>query len=383
MGRAPHEEGRSIRIINIDNIRWHNVGASYAVSMSRGLRDLGHEVLFMGKDELPPVIEAGKAGLQVDNSLLFSPWYFFSDVRKFLGIARNFRPEAVIAHRPEGMNIALVARLVPGAGDFLVVRARVDIRPVRKNVFNRWLYRRLDGVIAPMGESRDRHLALGMEAVRVATLPGGVDTERFRPEVDGAAVRAEFSIPAGAPLAGIVARLDPVKGHRYFIEAAKIVLARVPGAYFAIIGEEANIKRSDLRSLAGKAGVSERIRFIGRRPDIERCVAALDVGVVASTGSEALSRAALEYMAAGVAVVATYVGGLPYIIEPGVNGILAPPGDPAHLAQAIVQLFQNSEMRERMAAEGLARARREYSIPALARLTVEFLESLRAMRRKA
>lgn len=383
MGRRPDEEGHSIKIIHIDNIRWWNVGAGYAVSAARGLRDLGHEVLFMGKDELPPVIKAREAGLNVDNSLLFSPWQFFSDVRRFLAIAADFKPDAVVAHRPQGMNIALVARLIAGIRGFLVVRARVDIRPVRKNVFNRWLYRRLDGVIAPMQEGRDRHLALGIDPERVATLPGGVDTGLFRPDADGLTVRAELSIPADAPVAGIVARLDPVKGHKDFIGAAKLVLERVPKAHFLIIGEEANTKLVDLESLAENLGVSERIKFIGRRADIENCVAAMDVGVVASIGSEALSRVALEYMAAGKAVVATYVGGLPYIIEAGVNGILVPPNDPKYMAKAIINLFEDVEMRNRIAAEGLARARREYSIPVLARRTVEFLEGLQALRQKS
>jgi glycosyltransferase involved in cell wall biosynthesis len=338
-------------------------------------------VLFLGKKDLPTVVEARAAGLKVDNSLSFNPMGFFDDLRRMSAIIEDFEPDVINAHRPQGMNFALLSRILSRRKNLVVVRTRVEIRPVRRNVFNRWLYRRLDGVVTPWIEGRDRHLALGMGEERVATLPGGVDTERFRPDVDGAAVRGKRSIPPEAPLVGMVARLDPVKGHVYFIDAAKRVLERIPEAHFMIIGEEFNVKLEDLKNLAKELGIAERVRFVGRRPDVERYVAAFDIGVVASIGSEVLSRVALEYMAAGKAIVATYVGGLPFIIEPELNGVLVPPQNPEQLAQAIIMLIENTEMRKRIGAEARARAVQYYSISQLAGRTAEFYEKLIGMRR--
>jgi len=364
----------NIRIIQIDEIRWHNVGAWYAVSLSRGMAELGHEVFFIGKDDLPPVVMAREAGLTVRNDFKFNALRFISESRKLANIAKEFQADVICAHRAWGMNMALAARaMLPKPGP-VMVRTRVDARAVKAGLGNRFLYRDMvDGVVVTDGRSLFRYKQdLGMLPERIRLLPGGVNTEAFKPDESARKIREEWGVPPDAPLIGLVARIDYVKGHRHFLEAASEVTKKIPTAYFAIIGEEVNVKISDLKRMANELRIFDRVIFIGFRQDIPRCVAALDIGVISSTGSEALSRVALEYMACALPVVATTVGGIPDIVEDGTVGYMVPPGDSGKMAEAIIKLIEQPDMAKRMGQEGRNRAVNIYSRKEVARETINF-----------
>lgn len=361
----------------IDNIRWFNVGAWYAVNVAKGLKEFGNDVLFVGKGDLPPVREAKKAGLKVDNSLSFTVSSFLSDVIKFLKLLELFPADIVNSHRAEGMNISIAANMLRGGNSPKIIRTRVEIRHPKVNIFNRWAYRRIDGIITPWEEGRKRVVEdMHFPDEKVLLLPGGIDTDKFRPDLSGINFRRELGIGEDVPLAGVVGRLDPVKGHDDFITCAKYVLQAVEDAHFVIIGEEANIKVDELKALAQKEGVTERMHFVGRREDIERCICALDVGVVSSIGSEALSRVALEYMACGLPTVATRVGGLPYLVEDGFNGFLVPVRAPQEMAKCIVQLLKNPSLRKQLGENARKLAVSRYSIPVIAQKTMKFFDSV-------
>lgn len=347
------------------------------MNVARGLKELGNDVLFVGKGDLPPVKEAKKAGLKVDNSLSFSASSFLSDVIKFSKLLELFPADIVNSHRAEGMNIAIAANILRGRKSPKIIRTRVEIRHPKVNIFNRWSYRRIDGVITPWEEGRKRVVEdMYFPPERVLFLPGGIDTERFRPDLRGMKFREELGIGKDVPLVGVLGRLDPVKGHDDFITCAKYVLQSVEEAHFVIIGEEANIKVEELRGMAQKEGVSDRVHFVGRREDIELCICALDVGVVSSIGSEALSRVALEYMACGIPTVATKVGGLSSLVEGGVNGFLVPPRAPQEMAKRIVQLLKEPLLRKQLGKNARKLVVERYSIPIIAQKTMIFFESV-------
>jgi len=374
----------NIRIVQIDEIRWHNVGAWYAVSLSRGLAELGHELVFIGKGDLPPAVMAREAGLTVRNDFTFNASRFISESRKLARIAKEFQADVICANRAWGMNMALAARaMLPRPGP-VVVRNRVDARAVKSGFGSRLVYRStVDAVVVTDSHSLLSYKQdLGMLPERIRLLPGGVDTGAFKPDESARKIRDEWGVPPDAPLIGLLGRLDYVKGHRHFLEAASEVKKKIPTAYFAIIGEEVNMKIPDLKRMANELRISDRVIFIGFRRDIPRCVAALDIGVISSIGSEALSRVALEYMACALPVVATMVGGIPDIIEDGKVGFLVPPGDPGKMAEAVIKLIEQPEMAKRMGQEGRNRAVNIYSRKEVARETINFYRELIGLRVK-
>ena len=122
-------------------------------------------------------------------------------------------------------------------------------------------------------------------------------------------------------------------------------------------GEE----KSNLERMAKNLGVADKIHFAGARTDVDCLLPAMDVFVLASL-MEGTSLALMEAMASGRACVATAVGGTPELITDGESGVLVPPGDGAALADAIMKLAANKELRESLARTGQRRARRDYDV---------------------
>jgi glycosyltransferase involved in cell wall biosynthesis len=162
------------------------------------------------------------------------------------------------------------------------------------------------------------------------------------------------------PVVGLLARFDKVKGHETFIDAVSRLKASVPGLLARCAGEGQLLER--LRWQLRTAGLDGVVDFPGRVADKWGFMAACRVGVVPSLGSEAVSRAALEWMASGRPVVASRVGGLPDLVEDGVTGLLVPPGDPRALAQALFTLLADPAKAEAFGRAGRARWEREFSL---------------------
>jgi glycosyltransferase involved in cell wall biosynthesis len=173
-------------------------------------------------------------------------------------------------------------------------------------------------------------------------------------------------------LIGVVARLAPEKGIAYLLEAAGEVLKKRPGARFAIVGD--GPERESLEAQARMLGVSERVRFMGKRRDMPGVYASLDVLVQPSV-DEGLPITLLEAQASRVAVVATRVGAVPRVIEEGTTGLLVEAKDAAALARAMLRVLESRELRERIAAGGYERVARQFSAERMTREYVEEYES--------
>ena len=128
----------------------------------------------------------------------------------------------------------------------------------------------------------------------------------------------------GSQIVGVVARLEPEKGHPTLLEAWPAVLRAVPDAYLLIVGEGS--RRDALEAQARELRIAHRVVFTGRRDDVPAVTAALDVAVLPSY-REAQGLTILEAMALSRPVVASNVGGIPEMIEDGVTGLLVPPHD--------------------------------------------------------
>ena len=175
---------------------------------------------------------------------------------------------------------------------------------------------------------------------------------------DAGRLRRELDVPAGAHLVGIVGRLVPIKAIDVFLPAAEEVAHTDPGARFAIVGD--GELWDELHAQVSSRGLERRVHFTGWRSDLADVYSALDV-VVCCSRNEGTPVALIEACAAGRPVVGTTVGGIPDVIEGGVNGILVPPGDPHALASAISELLADPVRRQSMGARGRQRVLERYS----------------------
>jgi glycosyltransferase involved in cell wall biosynthesis len=197
-------------------------------------------------------------------------------------------------------------------------------------------------IIAKIAEERG-------DAVPVELIYNGVDLSRYDHQGPCCSLRAEYGLPADAQLVGVVARLEPEKGHATLLAAWPEVVRRCPTAYLLIVGEGS--QRGPLEASARALGIADRVVFTGRRDDVPAVTAALDVAVLPSY-REAQGLVVLEAMALGRPVVASNVGGIPEMIDDGVSGLLVPPEDPAALAAAIVRLLTDHPFADLLARRG-------------------------------
>lgn len=228
---------------------------------------------------------------------------------------------------------------------------------------NRMLTPITDAFIA-VAESHGRFLAqnLRIDASRIAVVSNGVDTERFAPIPDVAAVRRELGIGSADPVVGIVAALRPEKNHELFLEMASRVSRQLSKSHFLIIGD--GPCRGAIERKAAELGVAERAHFLGSRNDVPRLLAAMDVFVLTSH-MEANPVSILEAMSVGRPVVATNVGSIHEAVLEGQTGILVEPGDADQLTAGVLDLLCDPLRCNAMGAAARASVVDHWSIEAM------------------
>jgi glycosyltransferase involved in cell wall biosynthesis len=180
----------------------------------------------------------------------------------------------------------------------------------------------------------------------VTLIYNGVDLDRYDHQEPCCTLREEYGLPESGPIVGVVARLEPEKGHPTLLEAWPTVLASQQDATLLVVGEGS--RREALEAQAAELDLGPRVVFTGRRDDVPAVTAALDVAVLPSY-REAQGLSILEAMALSRPVVASAVGGIPEMIDDGVTGLLVPPRDAPALAEAILRLLADHPLADTLA----------------------------------
>ena len=173
------------------------------------------------------------------------------------------------------------------------------------------------------------------------------------------------TLPPGPQRVGIVGRIMPKKGQRYFIQAAALIREKLPGTEFYIIGQSTEAYRdyeAELRKLSSSLGLDASLQWTGYLADPLGLMASLDVIVHAAIDPEPFGRVILESMALGRPVIATQLGGPVEIIEDGVSGFLVPPEDPSAIAQTAIPLLEDKTLALRVKEAALLRAEERFGL---------------------
>ena len=220
--------------------------------------------------------------------------------------------------------------------------------------YRRTLLRRADAVTA-CGSNFARTVAeyAGVEAGHVEVVPFGVDLTRFRRRASSETRRP------GPPRVGFFKGFRAVYGPTVLMNAIPLVLRAVPDTKFDLVGDGTEL--ASCQAMAATLGVEHATTWIPRQPHeaLPALLESWDLAVIPSV-HEAFGVAALESSAMGVAVVASDVGGLADTVRHGETGLRVPPGDPAALAGAMIELLKDVERRRRLGQAGQAMVRRMY-----------------------
>lgn len=315
-----------LRILQVVNVRWFNATAWYGLSLACLLRDAGHEVRVLGLPGTESFAKAGSMGLDCTPLDLntANPSRIPSLLRAMSALLREFNPQVVNCHRGEGL---VLWGLCKAAGhSFALIRTRGDQRPPKGNAVNRALHGRLvDGIIATNSRTaRQCRELLGLGADKVHTIYGGVDRRRFAPDPAGRErVRRAYGFAPTDMVIGLLGRFDAVKGQKELIEALSLVRAArgpVEGhkqeLKLMLLGFPTSVAEEQVREWLRQYGLSRYAVITGKVDDVAAHINAMDLGVIASQGSEAIARAAFEIMSCGVPLVGTDVGVMPDLLPP-------------------------------------------------------------------
>lgn len=215
------------------------------------------------------------------------------------------------------------------------------------------------------------------DPLKITTIYNGIDGSEFLKEYDQRELRKELGLSWSSRIIGIVARLDPIKNHKSLIKAMQIVSTEFSETVLLVVGDGPS--RGEIIALISECKLGRNVRLLGVRNDIPRLLSIMDVFVLCSK-SEGLPLTLLEAMAAGKAIVATKVGGIPSVIEDAVNGLLIPPDDPKAIARAIIELLADKEKARRMGIMARKKFESEFTLNKMVKRYEEVYESVTTKR---
>ncbi|MDN5850019.1 MAG: glycosyltransferase [Nitrococcus sp.] len=218
-------------------------------------------------------------------------------------------------------------------------------------------------------------IAQGFPVSTMRVIPNGIDTERFHFDAEGRLrLRTTWGIAAEVVLVGLVARLDPIKGHSTFLQAASVVSRNNGHCRFVCVGDGPPEYTNTLRREALTLGLDDRLIWAGARDDMAAVYSALDIACSSSWG-EGFSNVVAEAMACGRACVVTDVGDSAAIV--GDTGWVVPPRDPSALGQALVSLLHlGPDGRAQSGAQARMRVVERFSVKRMVDATSQAMKCL-------
>lgn len=199
-----------------------------------------------------------------------------------------------------------------------------------------------DLIIANSFSGKEHAVASGYAAEKIHVIVNGIDIERFRPNLRvRMELRKEWQVADDRVLIGLVGRIDPMKDHRTFLEAAAVLIKTRPNLGFVCVGDGSPPYVEKMQELARDLGLNDRLTWVGARSDVAAVYSSLDVLCLSSAFGEGVPNVVGEAMACGVPCVVTDVGDSARIV--GEGGVVVPPGDPQALAYGCKRLLERLE----------------------------------------
>lgn len=240
------------------------------------------------------------------------------------------------------------------AGKSIPVICSSRDQPKKGFFFRRMFWSHLDKILVPNQLVKDFLIESIGDKKSIRILEPQVDTELLIPLKDKKNTITKI---------GLFARFDPIKAFPIFFEACRNLIQRnldIP-IKIVIAGTNFQDHKEELENLLKQYNLEDHTQMIGFIPNIGDEIAKLDIGVISSIGSEELSRIGLEYMACGVPVVSTDVGGLPELISEK-EGRVVPSHSVEKLTEALEELLKNPELRITLGKQARETAEKVHSI---------------------
>jgi len=296
--------------------------------------------------------------------------------RKIRRAIQQFQPDVIISHTPVPYMADVTAAASIREGVPLVLFYYNDLEPISKftrtasivyqNIWEPNLLRRATRIVTLSTRYAQESRWLRPYLAKVATLPPGVDRNRFRPTTPGF-LRHRFRI-GDEPLVLFVGQLETAASHKgieTLFAALRIAAARLQAVHLVVVGKGS--ARTALVHLAKRYGLNDRVHFAGFLSARELPAAYTEATVVvlpSVTRSEGFGLVLLEAQACGTPVIGSAIGGIPDAIDDGVSGLLVSPGNAEALASAIVTVCDDKDLRNKLGHAGMNFVKLRHSVEA-------------------
>jgi len=317
---------------------------------SRGIRVIHAPQGPSGINDIPIIGRVLKA-------LFLTPWLMQQIRKEEATILHFFLPEAYLLG-------GLCAVLVRRKGPMLMSRRSLNIYQANHSLFRiieLWLHRRMTVIL---GNSKaiiaELHEKEGVPEEKLCLIYNGIDLEPFQASHEGR-WRHQKDICKSSFVMVIVANLISYKGHSDLLKALAFIKKGLPPQWKLLcVGRDDGLLKQ-LSEEAVQRGIGEHVKWLGMRMDVPDILRIADIGILCSH-EEGFPNSVLEYMAAGLPVVATSVGGIPEAVSDGIHGLLVPPHDPRALGEKILLLANNPELRTRLGRSARRRVIERFSL---------------------
>jgi glycosyltransferase involved in cell wall biosynthesis len=330
-------------------IRSLNTGGAerQLIVTAKGLKARGHDVtVALFYDEGSSIADLRASHIEVVALGKMGRWDVIRPTTRLLNIIQRRKIESVYSFMPAANLVATLAKSL--RRPFRLVWGVRSAKLNLKNYpFDKFLFY-VSGSFAKIADAIVVNSVLGLDELetsgwprdRLFFVPNGIDTELFRPAAEARTrMRAAWNIRPEHYLVGVVARIDPLKDHVSFLNAARTALRQNPNLRFVCIGGGDDGLAADLCQLSRALKLEQYVKWCDNMTNVNEAYAALD-GFVSSSLAEGFSNSLAEAMATDLPVVVTDVGDSRRIV--GDTGWVVPPGNPELLAQGILEMA-NSE----------------------------------------
>ena len=252
----------------------------------------------------------------------------------------------------------------------VIIRTRHLSTPISKTFLSRVIYNILPDAVITTGEAIKQRMITdnGYNRNKICSIPTGINLNNFTPEQTIPAVeKKQFNV-------GMVSVLRSWKGHEYFIKAIPSILKVVPETQFYIVGN--GPREGYIKSLISEMGLKAKVIMLGHREDIAEVMASMDVIVHPSYANEGVPQSLIQALAMRKAAVASDTGARKELIINGKTGFLVKKEDPFLIAEKVIHLYNNPELRKKFGSAGRSLIQQKYSITQMLDSIEELYEKL-------
>lgn len=298
-------------------------------------------------------------------------------VRKLI---KKYNPDIVYSHSSKAGAVARLANLgIKNKSIYNPHGWSFNMRCSNKKLL---MYKTLEKIMAPFSDKiicisdAEKQSALDKKICsekKLQVIFNGVDIEDYNNNKNNTVTRAELGIPEDAFVVGMVGRLSEQKAPDVFLRMARRIKEDIPNAYFIIVGEgEMQMK---IEKYADKNEMLDAIHITGWVDNPLSYVELFDIAALLSRW-EGFGLVIPEYMMAGKPVVVTEVDAIPDIVTDHVNGILVPMDNPRAACTAVLELYKNVELRNKLISQGLKDVHEKYDAKRVSKQHGELFESI-------